>query len=1109
MSNSRRDFMKTSAGVGAVLALASQTESATPLPPTEIRTLFFDLSHEQHEGHNYYLMLGKQRYPLSPLGGRPPVHSRAYRHNRFAQMLPNGALTHMVENIPISNLQVQLTYIIKDPDPSTGTWQMSGMLLVLPGNAVSYAYQQAIKHLSPGSPLKLSAKRRKYGLPAASSLQDLLDEQDVLDTTEFASTLVNLHPELICADPPTAAHIQTNHIKHLGAINDLSGVLQGAGPAAPAQSPELDDSNWGTLVPYTDTDGVTPLKNKYNGLILYDTQWNPKLQDPWVGNAMRPAIQSVKDDTSLGADVTSRSAGPNNGDLLGTIWHRNDGVAAINQPAGAISDPSNVNYTLSNITPYLSGYSVSSVASQSGGSEQITLTFKNWYVRWLGLYIQFLDANGQVVPKSKLPGISNQSQFDTDSDALYLGSLSPEFTILGIPTSEAQTVASFTFPTNVASSARILGSGLGYGSHTFPDTETLGVAMTSIFNLSLPALLLAIGLGVSIDVFYKQVLIPNLNLVITEFVLAEEGGTSSQFLKTFWHAIVTRTIAGLGPFLESMYAFIGEEEAEESILDAIPLVGAILQAIGAVAVIAQMAETSIEVGLSPWTYQYDLVGTYDLSVPISPDSTDPNGFPVSAANYKVTAVFDNGTPVVQTLTMQGDRKAIQRVVFSQVPLGGNVTVNVGFYAEDGTQVGHGSSFGANVPSSLLGIEITQVPLPIGPGVTYQHKQKTALDGQGNHFWDCTTNAPAPPANPSVCASAPGDLCSLRNITYNSGTGDIGYAWQSFDSAGCTSGAAQLDQIANIPGVNGSNNNAQSGYATIPCGLISAARLVYDPLGRPNSNYYVDTTAGTNILRQIQLNPPSISDPRSKQAWGKFNLIPDDVLLHPSGKIVTISAVTSRMESLKIPASVMSDAEAGINALANLHGGQGTRPGLFNAPTVATITAEGVILIVEAGNNRIHAVDATGNPVKFFSKQPEPYFLNFSVTGGPGTQYLDIAVEFSGFIYILSYNGSVYRLDIYRPDQSTTDPITKTMGFNAAKVTVDYWRTVYSLNYEVLMIKDSLPNSGVTEPSISQWIPTTPPPCEGVSVRPNPTSARAYQRGSVSKRLLRRRFWQYQ
>lgn len=202
----------------------------------------------------------------------------------------------------------------------------------------------------------------------------MLDEKDVIDTTEFASTLVNLHPELLCADPPTAAHIQTNHIKHLGAINDLSGVLQSAGPASPA----ADDSNWGTLVPYTDSDGVTPLKNKYNGLILYDTQWNPKLQNPWVSAAMKPAIQSVKDDTTLGADVTARSGGPNNEDLLGTIWHRNDGVAAFTQlPGASVSDPGNVSYTLSSITPYSNGYSVSLDTSQSGGSELITLTFKN------------------------------------------------------------------------------------------------------------------------------------------------------------------------------------------------------------------------------------------------------------------------------------------------------------------------------------------------------------------------------------------------------------------------------------------------------------------------------------------------------------------------------------------------------------------------------------------------------------------------------------------------------------------------------------------------------------------------------------------------------------
>jgi len=173
--------------------------------------------------------------------------------------------------------------------------------------------------------------------------------------------------------------------------------------------------------------------------------------------------------------------------------------------------------------------------------------------------------------------------------------------------------------------------------------------------------------------------------------------------------------------------------------------------------------------------------------------------------------------------------------------------------------------------------------------------------------------------------------------------------------------------------------------------------------------------------------------------------------------------------------------------------------LFNVPTVSAITAEGVVLILEAGNNRIHAVDINGNPVRHFSNQTEQYFLPFTQTGGEGTQYLDLAVEFSGFIYVLSYKNPVYRLDIYRQDQSGTDPISTTTGFNAAKLVVDYWRNVYSLNYEVLKLPNgTLP--AVTEPSISQWIPTAPPPCQGP-----PTLATVHL--PSRKRLLHRRnFW---
>ena len=83
-------------------------------------------------------------------------------------------------------------------------------------------------------------------------------------------------------------------------------------------------------------------------------------------------------------------------------------------------------------------------------------------------------------------------------------------------------------------------------------------------------------------------------------------------------------------------------------------------------------------------------------------------------------------------------------------------------------------------------------------------------------------------------------------------------------------------------------------------------------------------------------------------------------------------------------------------------------------------------------------------------------------------YLDLAVEYTGFMYVLSYNlgTNVYRLDIYHPSQATTSPISKTMNVNAGKLTVDFWRNVYTLNYEVLQS-----SMGQAEPSVSLWVPS--------------------------------------
>jgi len=95
-------------------------------------------------------------------------------------------------------------------------------------------------------------------------------------------------------------------------------------------------------------------------------------------------------------------------------------------------------------------------------------------------------------------------------------------------------------------------------------------------------------------------------------------------------------------------------------------------------------------------------------------------------------------------------------------------------------------------------------------------------------------------------------------------------------------------------------------------------------------------------------------------------------------------------------------------------------------------------------------------------------------------YLDIAVEAKGYLYVLSFvgNGQVpsdYILDIYQPDGTflvrTPDERLQPSHpqyVSAAKLVVDIWRNVYTLNYEAIQG----PN-GRNEPSISHWMPTPP------------------------------------
>jgi hypothetical protein len=62
---------------------------------------------------------------------------------------------------------------------------------------------------------------------------------------------------------------------------------------------------------------------------------------------------------------------------------------------------------------------------------------------------------------------------------------------------------------------------------------------------------------------------------------------------------------------------------------------------------------------------------------------------------------------------------------------------------------------------------------------------------------------------------------------------------------------------------------------------------------------------------------------------------------------------------------------------------------------------------------------------------------------------------------------VFQLDIYNPDGTPLLEQPQT-HVNAAKLTIDQWRTVFTLNWDRFFGPGTR-----TEPGVSAWIPSTP------------------------------------
>jgi hypothetical protein len=283
--------------------------------------------------------------------------------------------------------------------------------------------------------------------------------------------------------------------------------------------------------------------------------------------------------------------------------------------------------------------------------------------------------------------------------------------------------------------------------------------------------------------------------------------------------------------------------------------------------------------------------------------------------------------------------------------------------------------------------------------------------------------------------------------------------------------------------------------------------VPDPSDVQLGSYYVDPRSanistdggGGYHLRRITLDDTTpIAFTPIPPSYGRFPYYPDSIALHPSGLVIGVSQMFAKIQITALqPDPGLPDAQV---PLARTYSGTALnpqRPGLLFTPMAVSCSYDGTIFVLENLREstgfsselvaRIQAFDLTGAAVnRFFDANGAPSpFLQLP----PDTSYLDLVVigtDVMTYFYVLFYNGnglnaSDYQVAIYQYGNTppAQNPLVTTGTVPAARLAVDMWRTLYTLNYD--MITDGhgnyagpLDGSTVrTVPSVSQWLPPVP------------------------------------
>jgi hypothetical protein len=551
----------------------------------------------------------------------------------------------------------------------------------------------------------------------------------------------------------------------------------------------------------------------------------------------------------------------------------------------------------------------------------------------------------------------------------------------------------------------------------------------------------------------------------------------------------------VGPMMVSkgmpaLASFILRTEAENKAIDAVPIIGWIFELVSLAATAAQILETTVATLATPATTSIDVVRTMNLTVDVNPDPVH-SVWPSTSYYYRIMVQYRGGTfqhvdGEMSTITHGVTSSALLEKVFNGVPAGGSLMVYAVIYSQNYWICGYAASNWMDATPDSSGnlkvtLNITEQLVPLSKDTQYSHMEKLTYASPGGHQWTAGA-APTATATSLQDVDTGHNLAALGGITINDRAHMLGYSWrasgQSLPLSGSTTPTPANGQMSAFQNIS-YLAQPEAALKSSNVGYTGMQRIAYDqfgPLEKDASgtgyNFFLDAQSDGTHLRSVAMDDTTAFDLSGTKSWGKFsqaNL--DAVVVHPGGYVIAVSWENSKMEILTIPNASSADADA---PTATLVSGQGARDGLMHGPVALAVTPDGKVLVLEGTNQRIQAFDTKGNPVRAFTDPVGGRAMQATIALKKQTQavtYLDMGTESKGYIYVLYYLGkgdvvSDYNLDIYDPEGNF---LSTTNGLNAAKFVVSMWRDVYGLNYEVLLGPGSR-----TEPSVSHWIPSTPP-----------------------------------